>query len=417
MNLRTLGRLLAAGLGTVGWGFGAPSVSLRSESLSICVEPDGCGFVDEMTFRDRVILRAEPGFGGAEIHLTPAPTNLSAASVFARAPTRVLRPRLARTETREGALTVEGQYTDGAGVALEFHRRFSLERDGRTVRMEETVGFDRLPTAWHVCRYVLRLPLVTTNDPHWRLFGFGCEGRAELFRMDMNDLPRRNQLISAPRAHWPYWDLGGVVQWPGSYRVWKANHADTPAYPLQEGRGAPGWADYSERDWGLTVNLESPMATAPWSVTIDARAGVVLIEPWPALQPPVSGPVLGRRRVGATWIAHDTSWPATIPCELDFATYRALLLDIGDFLDSQIGTSDPETIMFKERIQPSTILRLLYRGDAWRMQGRLKAVGIEVPRVQPFEKWEADAQRYLDILRERGLPASAKPGGSAGTRN
>ena len=131
---------------------------------------------------------------------------------------------------------------------------------------------------------------------------------------------------------------------------------------------------------------------------------MLTLEPWPVGQPAFahSEP---RRHFAAELLPHETSWPAAAPCELDFATYRALLADIGDYIHSAVGTSDAEAIMFRERLQPSTVLRLLYRGDAWRMGGRMAAAGIQVPRNQPMDKWEEVAAKYLDYIRANGVPA------------
>jgi len=237
-----------------------------------------------------------------------------------------------------------------------------------------------------------------------------------MFRMDMNDIHRGGkQLISAPRGHWPYWDIGGVLQLAGSYRIWKANHADTPAYPVDEGTGAPGWADYSELDWGLTVVVDKPAARSPWAIEIDARKGVLSISPRPASQVPASARALGKRTFGFRLVLHETSWPATRPCELSFALYRKLLEDMATgsrgkspwVLYGPTGTADVEAIIHRERIQPSAMLRTLYRGDAWQMQARVRAVGISTPRNQPMAEWDRCSQQYLEHLRVHGLPKRA----------
>jgi hypothetical protein len=154
--------------------------------------------------------------------------------------------------------------------------------------------------------------------------------------------------------------------------------------------------------------VDSPAATAPWAMTIDAREGTFSIEPWPSSQPAVPGATLGRRTFAGEMRLHAGSWPATVPCELDFRTYRSLIDDLDCYVDSLIGTKDPDAIMYRERLQPSTLLRLTYRNDAWRMAGRVAKVGIVATRSQSMEKWETDARRYLDIIRTNGVPARAK---------
>jgi hypothetical protein len=187
------------------------------------------------------------------------------------------------------------------------------------------------------------------------------------------------------------------------------------AYPLEQGPApgnAPGWADYSELDWGLTAKVAEPDTAAPWAITIDARQGVFALLPRPGSQLPITGKGYGRRRFSVELVLHDTSWPATVPCELEFALYDQLLQNISHeggkptpwLLEWPVGTADIPTIIRRERIQPSVILRTLYRGDAYRMQGRMKSIGKTVPRQQPMEKWERDAREYLDYLRQHGLP-------------
>lgn len=383
---------------------GAGAAELGSAALKLDVRPGGSGFVDGLVFKGRTVCRAPEGFAGATLAIVGPAQGSDVSALFAAAPARVLTARVERASVGAGALWAAGRYVGGDAPDVPFERRFTLGPDGGTLRLEETTDLSGLPAGWRVAHHALHLPLAVTNDLHLRMFGIGCAGRAELFRMDMNDLSRRNQLISAPRGHWPYWDLAGVTQWPGSYRVWTSNHADTPAYPLQEGPGAPGWIDYSEYDWGITVRIPEPARSAPWSAFVDARRGVLTLEPWPAGQPAFAH-ADARRRFVAELLPHETSWPATAPCELDFATYRALLADIGDYIHSAVGTSDADAILFRERLQPSTVLRLLYRGDAWRMGGRMAAAGIQVPRNQPMDKWEEVAARYLDHVRANGVPA------------
>ena len=63
-------------------------------------------------------------------------------------------------------------------------------------------------------------------------------------------------------------------------------------------------------------------------------------------------------------------------------------------------------IIFKERVQPSVLLRLLYRGDAWRMSGLARAIlGKSVPRNQPLPEWEKIAAEILVKIRAGSLPA------------
>lgn len=396
-----------AGVAAVWLSTVAPAATLSTGTVAVTITPAGAGFVDAIAFGGRNVCQAPAGFSGAALALVPA-GGASVEALFASQDPLVLTGRIVRAEEQDGVLSVDGLYTDGGALAVPFQRRFAFDPATAALRFSETTDYAKVPAAWRVAWHALRVPLVVTNDMHVRMFGLGCANRAELFRMDMNDFSRREQLISAPRGHWPYWDIGGVLQLPGSYRVWKANHADTPAYVLQEGPGAPGWADYAELDWGVTAIVDNPAASAPWALTIDARQGVFTLEPYPAAQPAVSGTALGRRTFSGELRLHAGSWPATVPCELDFATYRALINDLDCNIDSLIGTKDPDAIMYRERLQPSTLLRLTYRGDAWRMAGRVAKVGISATRSQALEKWERDASRYLDVIRTNGLPPKVK---------
>lgn len=385
---------------------------LRTRQLTVQVARDGAGFIDAVRFGGQSVVSAPKGFAGAAVALTDAGDG-TAASLFAHRATATLRPVLRNVQTDSGAVIVAGSYTDGT-TSVPLTRRIRAGAGGATLEVTEEVDFTALPARYALASHELHLPLVLAKDPHVRMFGFGGAGRAELFRMDMNDINRGGkQLISAPRGHWPYWDVAGVLQLPGSHRIWKANHADTMAYPVSEGKGAPGWADYSQLDWGVTAVVDEAGKSAPWAIRIDARRGVLTLAAHPASQLPASGKQLGRRTFRFRLTFHEKSWPATIPCELPFGRYRQLLeaLAVGSrgtkqpyVLHSPIGTSDPDTIIFRERLQPSVVLRTLYRGDAWRMQGRMKAVGQTVPRNQPFADWEKAARWYLDHIRTHGVP-------------
>jgi hypothetical protein len=60
-----------------------------------------------------------------------------------------------------------------------------------------------------------------------------------------------------------------------------------------------------------------------------------------------------------------------------------------------------DRVIIMERVQPSVVLRLLYRGDAWIMQGLVRQVlGRERPRNQPLEAWDQDARDLIAKLAE-----------------
>jgi len=388
----------------------ADAAEPKPAPLTVTTTPDGSGFIDTVRFRGRRVLSAAKGFVGAAVALTEAGDG-TAASLFSHKTSVTLKSVLIDSRSAAGTMTFVGAYTDGE-IRVPFVRRLRIAAEALDVT--EEADFTALPGRCAVARHELHLPLVLAGDPHVRMFGFGGAHRAELFRMDMNDIHRGGkQLISAPRGHWPYWDVAGVLQLPGSYRIWRANHADTMAYPIEDGNGAPGWADYSEPEWGVTALVDEPAGAAPWSIRIDARKGVLTVAPRPPSQPPIAGKQFGKRTFRFRLTFHEKSWPATVRCELPFARYRELLeaLAVGSggrkqpyVLHSPIGTSDPETIIFRERLQPSVVLRTFYRGDAWRMQGRMKAIGVTVPRNQPVADWDEAAKQYLDHVRTHGMP-------------
>lgn len=389
------------------------SLSSAAE-VAVIVTKDGCGLIDSIQFGERRVVQARVGFPGATITLAPAGDG-SLASLFGRTAGVVLPAKLDSVEGTH-PIEVRGRYTDGV-LSIPFRRSIAVR--GQTVRVEEETDFGGLPATHLVAAQALRVPFVVTEDEHDRLLAFGGGRRAEMFRMDMNDERRRNQLLSDNRAFQPYWDLGGIAQSNGAYRIWRANHANTMAYPIEDGTGTESWADYSEPDWGLTVGVA---AAPPWSIVIDARAGVLEASPLPPDQMPREAAGLGKRTCAFELRLHERSWPTAWPCELDYAQYRRLLALLNpegrythlDHLCSALGlmTKDgaksaveldaiARRIILRERVQPSVLLRLLYRGDGWRMSGVVQELlGRRVPRDQPLEAWDGLAREVLDALRK-----------------
>lgn len=396
---------------------------VKAGDVTIVVSKDGCGFIDSIRFKGREVVKAAAGFPGGVVRLTAAGDG-TADSLFSNAAAATLKSKIDVVKAEGANLVITGSYTDGK-VSVPFKREIAAG-GANVVTVREEADFTGLDAGCAVAAHSLALPLVVCEDEHLRMMGIGGAARSELFRMDMNDEKHRGQSISAPRAHQPYWDIAGVEQLPGAYHGWKANHADTPAYPIECGDGAPGWLDYSELDWGITAKVASAAESAPWSMRVDARKGIFTISPRPASQPAVSGKTYGKRTFEVQLMVHEKSWPATVPCELDFELYRQLL----DFLNAGkgynnlsyccqnlgISTQDaartPEQmkdiytrVIFKERMQPSVLMRPLYRGDGWRMSGIFQAVmGKAAPKNQPIEKWEEDMKLFWETIRKSGLP-------------
>ena len=405
-------RLAVAGLALVLTSrLPASAEAVRGEDTMLTANAEGCGLIDAIKFRGKEIIKAKPSFVGASVVFAPAGKG-GAESLFTNAAAATLTAKAQSVERNRNTIEISGVYTDGK-TEIAFSRRIGLDAKGNTITVTEQADFSPLPAKYLVAKHLLELPLVVNEDPHLRMFAFGGRHRVEMFRMDMNDVSRRSINISDSRGYWPYWDIGGVLQLHDSYRVWKANHADTMAYPVEEGTGAPGWADYSELKWGVTVKVADSAASAPWAIEIDARKGVLTIAPHPASQPAVSGQAYGKRKFTFTLSLHEASWPTEYPCELDLKVYERLLKDLIPQNRSSfaylLGTNNVQAIIHKERIQPSIALRALYRGDGYRMQRLLRRIGRNVPREQTLAKWEKDAKYFLNWVRTNGVPKQRRP--------
>ncbi len=394
------------------WLTNAPAATLNGAGYTLTVEPSGCGLVDKLTWAGADLLAAPAGFVGASLTVTRAGDG-TLDSLFTHAASAELPARLTRVAAEAGQLVVEGAYTDGQ-VRVPFRRTVGVAPDSPVAIVGEETDYTALPPELLVARHRLALPLVLPADPHERLLGFGGATRAELFRMDQNDVRRANQNLSDNRPYWPFWDLGGLLQRTNGYSLWKANHADTLAMPLESGAQSGGWADFSSLTAGLTVQWLG--ATRPYALTIDARAGTLAVDLQPAAEPAVSGATLGRRTVRLSLQPHATSWPATYRCELPRERYLEMLRWLDERAPGQqdsnlsyyaavkLGTGDIATIMDKERIQPSTVLRCFYHADAWRMAGLVKTVlGTDVPRNQPQAAWEAINRQMIAAIAARGV--------------
>ena len=407
------------------------ATELRSGQTVVHIDPAGCGFIDRLTFRGETILAVDglpneqPLMGGS-VALAPAGDG-TADSLFAHRLAAVLPAKIERITGAGEHFTTYGAYTNGK-IAIPFLRQFRAVPGQDAFAVREAADFRHLPPEYLVAEHVLRLPLVLDDNEHHRLSAFGGRRRVEMFRMDSNDERRRNQSISSSRAFQPYWDLGGMRQLPGGYQTWRSNHADTMAYPIEQDTGAPGWADFSRPQSGLTVQVLEPAAAAPWALSIDARRGALSIAAYPASEMPVSGADYGRRDFRFLLVPHASSWPTAHPCELDLPTYRQFLtwLNRGggfthlDHVCRELGVAAPEgekspeqmedlcdRLILIERVQPSTVLRLLYRGDAWRMSGLVEEVlGRREPRDLAFDRWEKIAREFLARIRQDGVPTA-----------
>ena len=375
----------------------------------------------DITFRGREFIKKRTGLVEGFVRIVPAGTG-SVDSLFANKKVTTLKERIIRAavEQKTGKLFLYGVY-EGDGIGIRFVRVIHMSTKKSVFLIVEAVDFKVLPVKFAITEHSLVLPLEVAKDEHHRMFAFGGRERVEMFRMDMNDQHRRTQYISDKRAFRPYWDIGGVLQLATGYQIWRANHADTRRYVVEEGKGAPGWADYSEIDCGITVKVEEPQKLAPWSMRIDARKGEFVISPKPPGGLPIAGKDYRTEKAFAfRLILHGTSWPALHPCELPPESYKKLLdylnsgkghnhlRYVGGALGITVGKTKEEiyrAFIDTERVQPSVLLRPLYRGDAWRMSGVVKGLlGKSAPRRQPFEVWEKLTQEIFAKLRKDVAP-------------
>lgn len=385
------------------------AMAQQPAALEYSVKPEGGRLFDQLTYRGRPILRAADAKPGGVIRLSRAGDG-SLDSLFRHDAVLELSPSVDSVTNEADAVRVVGKYTAGA-VAIPFTR--TIKRVGNVaISVVEETDFRQLEAAYRVASHQLRLPVSMHAEEHQRMLAFAGTHRVELFRMNMNDVSRREFNISDNRGFIPYWDIGGVLQLPTGYTVWKANHADTMAYPVESGDTAPGWADYSEDDWGVSVQVIDPRAVAPWSVMIDARAGDLSIYPYPPSQPARAGTELGLRKIQFQLHFHESSWPVFYPCELEPSTYLELLAYLQKKGEPQVtgalSTKDLPKGMVRERVQPSIVLRAMYRGDDWRMGSILKDIGEpDFKRGGPMEEREARANRFLDWVKANGVPTTA----------
>lgn len=283
-------------------------------------------------------------------------------------------------------------------------------RDASSIHFKRRARIARryLDAKYLVAGHQFVLPIKMTEDLHQRMFAFAGKHRVEMFRVDRNDVSRRDLDSSDNRGFIPFWEVGGVLQLPTGYTVWKANHADTMAYPVVEGDAMPGRADSSEEDWGISVQVVDAQRVAPWAVTINAKAGTVAIAGHPSSQPPRAGADLGVRTFTIRLVLHESSWLAFHPCELDVKTYAQLFKNrharrVGNVY-SALATSDLHIGMVRERVQPSIVVRSMYGGDDRRRVNIMKHIGQTIARGRPMAEREASTKAFLDHVHQHGVP-------------
>ncbi len=204
------------------------------------------------------LVKSVPGLFDGIVKLTPKGTG-TIDSLFTNTATVELKAKVTGRwdDAEKNTFVFRGVYTDGK-IEIPFRRVITPAANGN-FDVSETADFTKLSGDYSVAEYSLVLGLNVTTNEHNRLLAFGGKGRAEMFRMDMNDRPMRTLNLSDGRAFRPYWDIGGITALRRSFRIWKANHADTMAYPLEDKSGDDAyWADYSELDKGLRIEIERP---------------------------------------------------------------------------------------------------------------------------------------------------------------
>jgi len=176
----------------------------------------------------------------------------------------------------------------------------------------------------------LRLPLPLGRDRTRIRITAGGAFRTEQWRVDMNDEEIPDWLTSDVKPRWPVWRIAGLSLGPAnSYRIWRANRADTSPLVTDEGFNAPGWIDVIDGGgrFGVTVRMlrpTDPLRTQ--AVHIDLEKGCLEIRFHDAGAPPLKGCAGGYS--GACDILFHNGWRPPFACSLARPQFAKLLEDL-----------------------------------------------------------------------------------------
>ena len=236
----------------------------------------------------------------------------------------------------------------------------------------------------------ISIPMAIGSNEYWRrttVGGGNPQHTTEAWRYDENHA----------RRGWPRWRIGGLLaDSEHHYLTWKACHTEAPILPMDEGAKCPGWLDYSEQDWGLTVFWSDIHEHAPAGIWMDGEDGVMTIY----LHPPTALPIqladgkASRNSLEAELelVFHKGPLPVTFVPELPREKYLELLKAMhgrsrNSYLDMALREYDvrtPEELV-DSGIQPSLALAVA-GGANYRMRALCETLEI------PYDEQRANAQ-------------------------
>jgi hypothetical protein len=293
---------------------------------------------------------------------------------------KVIPGRIATAQFADAENGAEQRRTVQAGpVTAQFNIKIAPAKDEPTL----TVDCQVLLTGDGLVSAVgLAVPLLAGEDPYLRKTTVGS-GNAQREMESWRANQRRRQ------RGWPPWILGGLsVPSDNYYLTWKASRRDTPAMRMDEGTQCPGWLDYSQKLWGVTVIWKSIHKSAPAAIWMEADTGTlsIFLHPPDALALPVTGSVKLAARIELAF--HEGPHPTTVKRELTEAQYRRLLEAMDDesrysFLAKALSTFNclAADDLLRNNVQPSRVLAM-EGGANYRINALCRKLGIPYDRAR-----------------------------------
>jgi hypothetical protein len=253
-------------------------------------------------------------------------------------------PRLAASyKSVAGVVESSGVLADGSAVAKGKvgSAAFALKLRPVTadavpaVRVE--MALQAAADSPRVATWGVRIPLRLGADKQKIQLAAPGTFRVERWRVDQNDEKLPEWLRSDPKPDWPLWRIAGVsLGSGGSYRIWKANRADTsPLFP-DEGVGSPGWLDITDRSasqwWGVTVRVLRPAKESGLegqAVRADLESGMLAVQFHDPAREPVPASAAQAGLAGAADVIFHDGWrPPLGKPELTRDQYQRFLADL-----------------------------------------------------------------------------------------
>ncbi len=179
----------------------------------------------------------------------------------------------------------------------------------------------------------IRLPL--SGDATRTFVSTAGEFRVERWRVDQGGEVVPQWLLSDRRSRWPLWRGGGIALLPaGGYRIWKQNRADTSPLYVDQGFGAPGWLDVTDRGaapaFGVTARVlrspDAPPGSECPAVSFDWERREMVVEFHSSSQAALPGP--GAFAGAVDVLVHDGWRPPLSPPDLTREQYLKFLADL-----------------------------------------------------------------------------------------